>query len=439
MSNQRQTYNKKTYGTSSSSHYTKHEIPRKENNNNIYQNTDFETLEKILNSKFDNFKVEINEKLNNIEKKLIDIEKGNNNFKFINENIKKISEEIYNISKNIKISTNDELKNKEKSLNNKETIYIDKNKNNLNKQKISDFIKPIKKSDLKINYYEPYEVENDREKIIESIKYNVEEYYLPEKEKKLNEIAGKFLYSVGGISRRALSLANYAYLDLFNEYKKYLENNKEWLNFNYNEDKRNFSIWVKNCLNEKNFFDYYSNLNLKIIEPYLYNEEKTDNILKGLFRDLISIQTKCLLSIPIVEAEFTNNNCQYEANIMFDIIFKGKKKLVNFCYLPGLISNGQLIKGGKYFVFTFIEGRSFQKKENLFDNEISKQSPILYSIPNFDSLKLKIEYKIKFITQPLICSELKPIYKLIRYEKRKPIEKESENGIFEIEKKKYKG
>ena len=104
-----------------------------------------------------------------------------------------------------------------------------------------------------------------------------------------------------------------------------------------------------------------------------------------------------------------------------------------------------LIKGGNYYVFTFIEGKSYQKKDNIFDNEIAIQNPILYSFPDdFHSLKLKFDiktsysnkYEIKFITEPLICSELKPCYNLLREDKGKVIKDEkNEKGIFFIERK----
>ena len=412
-----------------------------------------ELFEKKINSKLDHILKEIEEmkeikvKIDAIHFLFLNFGKIINNVNSIIKNIKSLSEPIYNNSEKIKKSINDKEQKNEKRLIKNEKIFIDGRKIYLKEKKISDFIVSKKKNDLKFNYYEPYEIENEREKIIELIKFYIGEYYLPDKENILNEEAGKFLYSVGGISRKSLSLANDIYSELFNEYKKYLENNKEWLKLNHNEDKRNLSIWTKNCLDEQKFFEYYSNLKSKEIEPYLYlNDEKTNNILKGLFRDLIKIQTKCLLSIPLIKAEFTNNNCKFENSIMYDIIFKGKKKLANFCYLPGLISNGQLIKGGEFYVFTFIEGKSYQKKENIFDNEIANQKPLLYSLTNnFDSLVLKFEkknvqnnnnlYEIKFITEPLICSELKPCYKLTKIEEGKVTENKNENGIFFIEKK----
>ena len=120
---------------------------------------------------------------------------------------------------------------------------------------------------------------------------------------------------------------------------------------------------------------------------------------------------------------------------MLDIIYKGKNKLVNFCYLPGLMSNGQLIKGGKFYVFTFLKDKSYQKKEDLFDNEIAVQQAILYSI----DIRNKI-FKIKTFTNPKIPSELKPNYRLMKKNNNK-YEKISENksGNFLIEEKYLSG
>lgn len=410
-----------------------------------------DSLEKI-NSKLDNLlkeKQEIDKikiKLERIQNLLINFEEVIKHIESIEENIKKISEDIIKINGKINKANNDEIMNKKNNFINNKKIYIDGNK--IKEKKISDFLNFEKKNETKVNYYEPYEIENERVKIIESIKYYVGEYYLPEKEDCLNETVGKFLYSIGGISRKTFSLANKAYSELFNEYKKYLEEKKEWLQFDIEKDKRNFSIWVKKYLNEKQFFEYLSEINSKEIESYLYkDDEKTNNILKELFRDLIRNQTKCLLSIPQIIAQFTNNNCKFENSIMFDIIFKGKKKLVNFCYLPGLKSNGRLITGGEYYVFTFIEGKSFQIKENIFDNEIAVQNPILYSIPdNLYSLQIKPEkktiqqnnktfYEITFRTEPLICSEIRPSYILKIVDNGRIKEDKNKTGTFLIEKK----
>ena len=344
-------------------------------------------------------------------------------------------------------SNNKINKNKKGKFAIKENKYIiDSNKTtNIKDKNVKDFLTIYKKKELGFKYYEPYEIIDENKTITDKIKNSVFEYYLPENENIENEISGKFLYSIGGISRISQNLANYIYLDLFNEYKIYLEENNEWLTFNHEEDRKNLSIWVKKCLNEKQFFEYYSNKNIYKIKKYLYSDdEKTNEILLGLFNNFIKLYTKCLLSYPLVEVKYSNNNCKFENSIMLDIIYKGNKgKLVNFCYLPGLISNGQLINGGKFYVFTF-KNDSYQIKENLLDYEIKEQNAKLYTIPNYQNLQITIKnietknkiFKIQAIPNPKIPTELKPIYSLIRKNNNK-FEKlsENKNGIFQIDEK----
>ena len=431
------------------------------NNNSNYSQTciipsKLELLEKKFNSELNSIKIQISEikeikekdeikqiniKLDYILKKIKDFDKIINNVKSLEDKMIKFSEEIKKLNK----TTNN---NKKEKISKENKYIIDSNKtNNIKDKNIKDFITLYKKKELGFEYYEPYEIEDENKKITDKIKNSVFEYYLPKNENCENEISGKFLYSVGGISRISQNLANYIYLDLFNEYKIYLEANNEWLTFNHEEDRKNLSIWAKKCLNEKQFFEFYSNININKIKKYLYsNDEKTNEILLGLFINFIKLYTKCFLSFPFVEVKFTNNNCKFENSIMLDIIYKGNKgKLVNFCYLPGLVSNGQLINGGKFYVFTFIKGNSYQIKENLFEDEIILQNKILYKIPNYQSLQIIIEkiddienkiFKIKAISNPKIPSELKPIYCLMRKNNNK-IEKYSENktGIFQIDEK----
>ena len=308
-----------------------------------------------------------------------------------------------------------------------------------NNNKLTEFIKFYEKEKLGFKFFEPYEVNKENQLIIEKIKNTVYENYLPEKENYEFETAGNFLYSVGGISRQSLFIANNAFSELFNEYKKYLENNNECLTFNQEEDRRKLSIWVKKCLDEKKFFEYYSKINEDKINKYLYsNEERKNQILLELFRDLNKLYTKCLLSYPIVEVNFTKNNCEFENNTMFDIIIKGKKKFANFCYLPALKSNGKLMKECYFFVFTFKENETYQIKGNLFDDENAVQNTRLYT--NISEMKIYVEsddlekFKIKTLTTPKIPFELKPIYKFIAIIGQKKLKLyENNTGIFEID------
>ena len=437
------------------------------NNNSKYNNSqtiknpsDFELFEKKVNLEFNGIKQQMREikemketkerdEINNINIKLDYVLTKMKYFDTIINTVKSLEKRINKLSEEIKNKFNESTNNnkKEKIITKEKKYVIDSNEvNNIKEKNIKDFITLYKKEELGFKYFEPYEIEDENKIIADKIKNSVFEYYLPENEDCENELSGKFLYSVGGISRISQNLANYIYLDLFNEYKIYLEENNEWLTFNHEEDRKNLSIWVKKCLNEKQFFEYYSNINIYKIKKYLYTkDEKTNKILLELFKDFINLYTKCLLSYPLVEVKYTSNNCKFENSIMLDIIYKGKNKLVNFCYLPGLMSNGQLIKGGKFYVFTFLKDKSYQKKEDLFDDEIAVQQAILYSIPNNQSLQITFDknfdirnkiFKIKTLTNPKIPSELKPNYRLMKKNNNK-YEKISENksGNFLIEEK----
>ena len=52
---------------------------------------------------------------------------------------------------------------------------------------------------------------------------------------------------------------------------------------------------------------------------------------------------------------------------MIDFINRGKNRKVNFVILPALISNGNFLQNGKYWVFTFTEN-TFKFTETM--NEI---------------------------------------------------------------------
>ena len=433
-------------------------------------------MESIINLKINPIQIEIKKikkvsyenisklfnKLNEVIKKVEILEKEN---KLIKETIKNnqkkenilIKEKVKNNQEKENILIKEKIQNSQKKENNlieeknknnkeKENNIIKEKKNNIDLNKnnnLIEFIKLYEREKLGFNFYEPYEVNNENQIIIEKIKDTVYENYLPEKENCEYETAGNFLYSVGGISRQSLCIANNAFSELFSEYKKYLENNNEWLTFNQEEDRRKLSIWVKKCLDEKKFYEYYSKLNENKINKYLYsNEERKNQILLELFRDLNKLYTKCLLSYPTVEVNFTNNNCKFENRTMFDIIIKGKKKLVNFCYLPALKSNGKLMKECYYYVFTSIENKTYQIKENLFDDKIAVQNTRLYTIPNISEIKIYVKsndcekFKIKTLTTPKIPFELKPIYTFIAIIGKKRLKLyENNTGIFEIDEK----
>lgn len=97
---------------------------------------------------------------------------------------------------------------------------------------------------------------------------------------------------------------------------------------------------------------------------------------------------------------------------------KWKKKKVNFCYLPRLISNGQFTKNGKYYVFTYSKGKTYHMDGIIYENKIEEQMPKLYTIPNLYNLDIKLSHEnygeLLIKTIPEICLELKPNYLLFK-------------------------
>lgn len=277
----------------------------------------------------------------------------------------------------------------------------------------------MKKKDLNYEFYEVKEIDEENENIISQINDKVYENYLPEKETIINETAGKFFYSVGGISRISQTIANKAFYELFEEYKKFLKDNEEWLTFNHEEDRKKFSIWTKKCLKEKEYFDYFSQKNFSEIKEYLSNDEKSNIIFQKLYKKLIGLYMKCRLSFPIIKADYLNNNCEFMPKTMIDCILKYEKnKKVNFCYFPGLISNGRFTRNGKYYVFTYSKDKTYHMDGLIYKNKIEEQIPKLYTIPDTKNFDIKMsqenDEELWIKTDPEICLELKPKYLLFK-------------------------
>lgn len=223
-------------------------------------------------------------------------------------------------------------------------------------------------------YFTPLEIEKENEMINTFIKEKLYDY-MPENEKIYNETVANFVYSIGGISRIAQKIAKKLYNELFEEFKKiiYLSNDNQ--NYNNEEIRKKFSIWTKKCINGNEIYEYYSYLNMKEINKYLYKKDnKTNQILFKLYQAFISLYLKCHLSFPIVEALYTKDNCDYNPKYMFDDFSKkgAKNKKVNFCYIPALISNNRFVNNAKYYVFTYIQGKSFHFEENVYNHITNK-------------------------------------------------------------------
>lgn len=247
---------------------------------------------------------------------------NNSNMTNINDEIESIKNRLDNIERIL-----DKFNNFENRISKIENILGIKI-NECNKEnKLSNYINYIKINDLGYEYFLPKEIENENEKINSLIKEKAYNNFLPNNENRENETVGNFFYSIGGISRVSQKMANKLFFELFQEYKNYLQLNKIWLSFNHENDRKNFSIWVKKCLKENECYEYVSNSNIKEINIYFYKKDKeTNDFLFLIFKRLIGLYLKCRLSIPQVETSYATGNCKYEPTLMLDIINKNPKK-----------------------------------------------------------------------------------------------------------------
>ena len=397
-------------------------------------------IEQKLEKKFNIIQNDLEKKLDNIKKDLMN---------YFKNNIKEtILIEIKQL-KNSKIDYHNLENNREnENFLQKQNNKMDKTDKEFEEKKLSDFIIKKNKNNINITYYEPKEIDEENEKITSSINDKVYENYLPEKENLLNETAGKFFYSVGGISRVSQSMANKIYYELFEEYNKYLKKNNEFLIYSHELDRKNLSIWTKNLLKENEFYNYYANKNIQEINKYFYkNDDKTNKIFLELYKNLISLYTKCRLSYPIVKTDYTNNNCDFSAKTMIDCTLKYERnKKVNFCYFPALISNGKFLRNGNYHVLTYsLKSNTFHIDGKIYDFKLEEQMPKLYIIPETKNIKINIcqinfgkKSKIKVVIEPSIDPVLNIKYILFKrsYQKNEKID-ENNNGIFDIDKGNY--
>lgn len=227
----------------------------------------------------------------------------------------------------------------------------------------------IVKHNQKNNYFEVNEIQLRNDNIVFKIEKKIFEFSNINEKYEL-ETVGKFLYSIGGIARKSLSISNQIYREYFEEFKK----KSQFHNFNPYEMRKNFSIFVKNSLDGDNFKKYYKRNILKIMK-YLGICPDESEFLIELFDDMLQLYFECALTFPnIVEIKFYDNkNNEFVSDEMTDLIYKGKPTKVNFCYLPQLKSNGAVLNGGKFYVFTYIvEGKKTFKQEEIDYEEVEQ-------------------------------------------------------------------
>ena len=109
----------------------------------------------------------------------------------------------------------------------------------------------------------------------------------------------------------------------------------------------------EDVLNKENIFEKEENT-------------KEQQYLFQLYHELALMYFHCHISFPLVEIDF-NKEENFNSDKMIDFINRGKNRKVNFVILPSLISNGNFLQNGKYWVFTFTNN-TFKFKDTM--NEI---------------------------------------------------------------------
>ena len=140
------------------------------------------------------------------------------------------------------------------------------NMNNMNMNNIIS--SPINMNMYNFNnnaIYEPSDIKNENDEITHEIKQMTFSYYLTNDD--TTKRAGEFLYSIGGIARKALELSFRIFYELYQQF---------YLN-NINMNTKDFYIWAKKMIDNNEIIIKYSQKYFKEILKYSNSEKEFNN------------------------------------------------------------------------------------------------------------------------------------------------------------------
>ena len=242
----------------------------------------------------------------------------------------------------------------------------------------------------KNNVFLSQEIQNKYLEIITEFETNSMNY-INDNDKIENKSIGEFLKSAANVIRKAYN-DSHEFLKIL--YKEYNENkNKEnFIISSIDIIKKEFSFWVKN--NNKiidNFLEkFLKNKNLSIKKIYL----------DKLYKELLILYYKSQLAFPSFEINFDfEPNGDFNSKTMIDYLNSGaKKRKVNFVIFPSLYSNGNYIRNGQQWVFTYINNN--KKKTFYFDH--LKLENLIEEEKKFKFQELKERLKLKIYIEPIL-------------------------------------
>ena len=242
----------------------------------------------------------------------------------------------------------------------------------------------------KNNVFLSQEIQNKYLEIItefETISMN----YINDNDKIENKSIAEFLKNAANVIRKAYN-DSHEFLKII--YKEYNENkNKEnFIISSIDIIKKEFSFWVKN--NNKiidNFLEkFLKNKNLSIKKIYL----------DKLYKELLILYYQSQLAFPSFEINFNfEQNGDFNSKTMIDYFNSGaKKRKVNFVIFPSLYSNGNYIRNGQQWVFTYFNN----DKKKTFYFEHPKLENLIEEEKKFKFQDLKEKLKLKIFIEPVL-------------------------------------
>ena len=198
--------------------------------------------------------------------------------------------------------------------------------------------------------------------------------YIDNNEKIKNENIAKFLIKVANVSRKAYNNSNELFINMFNEFSKFTEEEKNISALKNDEQlRKEFSSWVKEFEKEpegkkkyENYFNLFKGKGQYAKEDYI----------STLLSQLTILYFHCEISFPIIDVDFNlNSGIMFNNEKMFDFINAGMNRRVDFIILPSLSSDNKYLENGKFWVFTYKQN-TFKfgrfRFENIFLLKIDK-------------------------------------------------------------------
>ena len=219
--------------------------------------------------------------------------------------------------------------------------YQIENTQKFNYLAFKDFIKIDNIQNL--DFFTSKDIQDENKEI--TIIFQKEAYnYMNSEEEIENQNVAYFLKNVAEISRKSYSEAKILFKNLLEKFNKTA--NKKNILLDKEQDKKEFSSWVKKYEKDNNLQEDKNSMNQSKIK-----ENQQQKFLCDLNSKLKIMYLHCELAFPLVEISFEKEE-KFNSEKMIDFINRGKRK-VNFVILPSLFSNGNFLQNGKSWVFTY--------------------------------------------------------------------------------------